>query len=112
MGYHDFHDIVSKYSIPFTFFLPTLKKILFHNLEHISDISSTCPHHDISPFFSLLLNTMRSKILTQVLFNFFYIGFMHLSKNNIGIIIKTMMSTNIAIAFVTLTKTLVMITKI
>ena len=53
----------------------------------------------------------KSKILIQLLFDFFYIGFMHLSWN-INIIIMTMMSTNIAIAFVTLTKTFVTITKI
>lgn len=80
-----------------------LEKHLVMHAAHLQYLIHLSPPWHFSLFFTA--SQYRSKILTQVLFNFFYIGFMQLSWNTISIILMTMMSTNIATDFVTLTKT-------
>ena len=99
MGYH-----CSKYCTTFHLLTTNLEKHLVlqgTHLQYLIHLSTTWHFA-----FLFTASQYRSKIFTQVFFNFLYIGFI------ISIIDVPMMSTNIAIAFVTLIKTLVTITKI
>ena len=72
-----FHDTVSK--LQHTIYLLLILKNIFFRRVHISNISFTCPTETF--LHSFYCSQYRSKIFTQVLFNFFYIGLMHLSRN-------------------------------
>ena len=108
---HDSHEVPSfsqdciqiEHSI---YLLLTLKNVL---LRMVPISKSTCPHHHIFCLFLWLLN--RGPKFSSKSFSISFTFDSFTCHGTILVVIMTMMSANSAIAFVTLTKTFVVITK-
>ena len=108
---HDSHEVPSfsqdciqiEHSI---YLLLTLKNVL---LRRVPISKSTCPHHHIFCLFLWLLNTGPKFSSKSFSISFTFDSFT--CHGTRLVVIMTMMSANSAIAFVTLTKTFVVITK-